>query len=73
MNHCDLAAIISISSIISIALTLVAPVTPLELERRHIDPTFTGIIFGCFSFPWIVIPLFVTTTCSQAIGRRTAL
>ena len=73
MNHCDLAAIISINCIISISFTLLASVIPLELERRHSDSTYTGIIFGCFSIPWIIIPVFVTTSCSEKIRRRNAL
>ena len=73
MHPCDLAAIISIACVISIAFTLLAPITPLELERRHIDPIYTGVIFGIFSLPWILIPLFLSASCYSKIGTRNAL
>ena len=59
MNCCDFLAIISTASISSIATTVVVPVLPIELERRHVDPSLTGLIFSAFAVPWVLAPLIM--------------
>ena len=73
MKACDFVAIVSLGMIISISFSLLGPVMPLELERRHIDTTFAGIIFGCYQIPWIVIPIFFSNSYFDKVGRRPAL
>lgn len=51
-------------------MTLLAAILPLEVKRRHISQTITGVIMSAFCFAWFFVPAFTVEKLFPKLGRR---
>ena len=56
MRGWDLFLIVSVNSLIQLQYAILAPILPLEIQRRAIPQIATGIVLSCYSIPFIVAP-----------------
>ena len=61
-----------LSFITSLQYSVPAPLLPVEMKRRGISQTFTGVAMACFSAGSLIAPLLVTSSVYKKCGRRGA-
>ena len=70
MKCIEVFVVIFVSIIINLQFSLLAPILPLEMKRRHISQNFTGLIMGCMCLGYFICPFYVTETLIPKYGRR---
>lgn len=66
--HISLVGLVSM--FVRLQAYILAPILPLEIKRRGIDQTFTGVILSAYSFGLLIVPPFVTKVCFKHCERR---
>ena len=72
MKLSELVAIFLLSTLTNLQCTLLAPIVPLELERRLISQIYSGLIMGSYSIGYILAPFLASSFLYSAYGRRAA-
>lgn len=70
MKICQVVVIIFTSLLTVIQYSLPAPVLPLEMKRRHITQTSTGVAMASYSVGFIFGSIFPTDKLYSWLGRR---
>ena len=65
MKFCEVFVVVLVSLLTIIQETMLAPILPLEMKRRHISQTAIGVVVGSFSAGVMIGSIVPTdhTTC----------
>lgn len=67
MKCSHILGVVAINCIVMMQMTLLAAILPLEVKRRHISQTITGVIMSAFCF---FVPAFTVEKLFPKLGRR---
>ena len=70
MRAFELIAILFINVIVMLQFSLLAPILPLEIKRRHIPQAFTGLIMASVCVGYLLCPQCITSVFFPRFGRR---
>ena len=70
MKLCEVLGVILVSLITIIQETMLAPILPLEMKRRHISQTAIGVVVGSFSAGVMIGSIVPTDQLYSYLGRR---
>lgn len=68
MKTVELCVLVLVNVMCTLQFSLLAPIIPLEVKRRHISQIFTGLIMGCLCIGYFFSPCLTTEVLIPRLG-----